>query len=112
MNLADQRLYSILFRPTEVQDFCQAVFLGGRVYLKTLLTDRDALIRFILEATGRDDLIVGEIKELTEWRSVCHAMCGASLSEFRILVPTSGWSKSLGKVDVSLFRVGGHEYQP
>lgn len=66
MDLTDQRLYSILFRPTEVQDFW-AVVLGGRVDFKTLLTDRDALIRFILEATGRDNLIVGEIKELNEW---------------------------------------------
>ncbi len=58
---------SITLRPTEFQDLWGAV-LGGQVDHEEILTNKDALIRFIEETTGRKDLVVGEVKELNDFR--------------------------------------------
>ena len=64
---------SMVLRPTEFQDLW-AVILGGQVDLDGIRTNKTALIEFITEVTGRKDLVISEVKELNEYRSVLHRM--------------------------------------
>lgn len=59
---------SVSLRPTEYQDRFFIVAGGRDADYKALLSDRNALIKFIVETTGRDELEFGEFIGLSEYR--------------------------------------------
>lgn len=60
----------MILRPTEVKD--QFWFLlGGHVDYSELLADHEKLLKALRDFVQRKDLVIGNIKYATEYRSVC-----------------------------------------
>ncbi len=60
---------SIFLRPIEFPDLW-AVIIRGQIDYEEILTNRDALVQYIIETTGKEDLVIGEVKELNIFRPV------------------------------------------
>lgn len=56
-----------MLRPTDSYGVF-ALFSGGRVDHKKIATNREELVKFIRDGTDRDDLVVGKVIWLSEYR--------------------------------------------
>ncbi|KAI0919086.1 hypothetical protein AcW1_003446 [Taiwanofungus camphoratus] len=63
----DMSTKMVMLRPTDSYGVF-ALFSGGRVDHKKIATNREELVKFIRDGTDRDDLVVGKVIWLSEYR--------------------------------------------
>ena len=70
MSHATEQLTRMYIRPTELEKEFSFLIFGQEVDFNPLLASREALIAFVKGLSNRSELEFGQLKWVSEWRSV------------------------------------------
>lgn len=68
----------VIIRPTENENEFSFIIFGQQLDLDSLFASREVLIKFVKDFTNRPELEFGNMKWLSDWRSVQPHLTGST----------------------------------